>query len=316
MMRFFLACAGIAAMSIGCLGHPRLPKDVPGNSASAKEFVKDELVISARIDPFAGPADPLANRAALADFLRRSGPSARGYVYADRGTVAGTIVRIPLIPGDGQGNDLKLSDLNQPLQRSALFLTDGDVAELTRQLLQRESGALGIDPAQVGRFQVQRVGQSLYRLNAPQVVEGIPVRGGGLTVEISHGNVVLLGISMAPVRISLVPHVSPAEVVDNARSCLGEGAQVSRKPRLEIAPVRNPTAAALNHQLVYVFVVTRPGDVGTYQVIANAVTGDLLAVQDTARYAAANGELLEAGPPRRPMTRRTARISSAAPGAG
>jgi len=311
MMRFFLACAGIAASSIGCLGHPLVPKDAAGNSAPAKEFVKDELVISPRIDAFAGPADPLSNRTELANFLRRSGPSAKGYVYADRGTVAGTIVRIPLIPGGGQGNDLKLSDLNQPLQRSVLFLTDGDVAELTRQLLQRESGALGIDPAQVGRLQIQRVSQSLYRLNAPQLVEGIPVRGGGLTVEISHGNVVLLAISMAPVRISLVPHVSPAEVVDNARSRLGQGAQVSRKPRLEIAPVRNPTAAAINHQLVYVFVVTRPGDVGTYEVIANAVNGDLLAIQDTARCAP-----FEEGPPRRAMTRRTARISPGTPGPG
>jgi hypothetical protein len=311
MMRFFLACTGIAALSIGCLGHPPVPKDVAGNSAPAKEFVKDELLISTRINPFAGPADPLSNRAELANFLHRSGPSARGYVYADRGTVAGTIVRIPLIPGDGEGNNLKLSDLNQLLHRSALFLTDGDVAELTRQLLQRESGALGIDPAQVGQFQVERVSQSLYRLNAPQLVEGIPVRGGGLAVEITHGNMVLLGISMAPVRISLVPHVSPAEVVDNARRCLGQGAQVTRKPRLEIAPVRNPTAAAIDHQLVYVFVVTRPGDVGTYEVIANAIDGDLLAVQDTARYAP-----FEEGPPRRAMTRRSARISRGVPGPG
>jgi hypothetical protein len=311
MMRFFLACTGIAALSFGCFGHPPVPKDVAGNSAPAKEFVKDELVISARINRFAGPADPLSNRAELANFLLRSGPSARGYVYADRGTVAGTVVRIPLIPGDGAGNHLKLSDLYQPLHRSALFLTDGDIAELTHQLLQRESGALGIDPAQVGQFQVERVSQSLYRLNAPQLVEGIPVRGGRLTVEISHGNVVLLGISMAPVRISLVPHVSPAEVVNNARRRLGQGAQVSRKPRLEIAPVRNATAAAIDHQLVYVFVVTRPGDVGTYEVIANAIDGDLLAVQDTARYAP-----FEEGPPRRPMTRRSARISRGVPGPG
>jgi len=128
-------------------------------------------------------------------------------------------------------------------------------------------------------------GGNLIQIHAPRVVNGIAVRDSGLTAIINHGNLILFGlqnwadvsapasagVSFDAARTVVSQHVSP--IVATAAS----------SGRLEYVPTLN--GGAYDFRLAWVVDTTVAGDMGSWQGLVDAVSGDLLAFEDQNLYA-------------------------------
>ena len=115
---------------------------------------------------------------------------------------------------------------------------------------------------------------------------GIPVRDSGLTAVVNHGNLVLLGlqswdeagrpgvaaIGEAAARAAVQRHAEPFVVESFA-----DGA------RLEYVPVA--ALEAYEYRLVWAVTARLRSDVGTWEGLVDAASGELMAFEDTNAYA-------------------------------
>jgi uncharacterized repeat protein (TIGR01451 family) len=208
----------------------------------------------------------------------------------------GTLVlKAPLIPG--RGNRLRWADLGAEGAAS-----DDEVAGRTwtalRQALERWRPQLGADLDEVGAHPTVSVlaNGTLVQVSAPRVVGGVPVRGSALTAAVSHGNLVLLGLQ----QWGDVPApAAPAVTAERARSAVGEhlrpfvvdwfGAE-----RLELIPLARGADAAnvtpgkgYDYRLAWVLTAHVKGDVGSWEGLVDAASGELLALEDRNQYQSA-----------------------------
>src|SRR6185436_12295987 len=137
---------------------------------------------------------------------------------------------------------------------------------------------------------------NIIQVHAPRVVGGIPVRDSGLSATINHGNLILLGLqNWGTVDAS----VSPAFSVDAARAVV----EAHLKPfsiagyndpgHLERVPLaRGQDVAAItpgrgyDYRLVWAIYPKVGSDMGTWEALVDALSGELIAFQDINNYAA------------------------------
>jgi len=111
---------------------------------------------------------------------------------------------------------------------------------------------------------------------------------------VNHGNLVLLGArNWGDVDASTIPELTAAEAATRVRAHLEplvfDGTW--RKPALELVPMargKDPAAApghGLTYRLVWVLSPRVSGDLGHYEALVDARDGELLAFEDTNRYA-------------------------------
>jgi hypothetical protein len=169
------------------------------------------------------------------------------------------VTSLPLIPGDGIGNQTAVRDLSRRLGKSVHAVDESVVGALVRRFIEENRALLGIDTAQLGGARVVPVNADLWQISIPQVYRGLRVRHARLAATISHGNLVLIGTeSWGDVAIDAVPRVAAKEAMD-AGFVYAEGRsfddEILREPTLEIVPVapldspapgsaRTPTSAA------------------------------------------------------------------------
>ena len=215
------------------------------------------------------------------------------------GRWATLIVSRPLVPGTGAGNELTWEDLGlgTPSTDAALRAAIGRVFF---DYLHRNAVALRLDVAELGEGRVTvHEGGALAQIYVPRRVDGITVRGSYVSAVINHGNLILLATShWGDVNVSTVPTLSTEGASAEVEAHL-EGLPIDRtwgKSELILVPVARgdamkPTSLGqgYGHRLAWVIRPLIDDDLGRWEALVDAVSGELIAFEDTNRYAEVKG---------------------------
>ncbi|HEX4955741.1 MAG TPA: endopeptidase [Thermoanaerobaculia bacterium] len=306
----------MVALALGCLAlagalHALDPKKSDG-SVSSLEFFEPELYISMAHEPLAEVQSLLPNRDAWDGFQAAHEASGAGsvQVFIDprSGTASNVMGAFPLIPGDGVGNRVGLDDLGARLGYAVQKVDLAVVGDALAGFLRDHQAALGIDLSQLGKVRGEQVSPHLWQLSIPQTYQGIPVRHGRLAASVSHGNLIVVGTeTWGNVRgLSTKPSIGSDRALEIGFEHLGGRLSLDRIVRpvaLEVVPVAppehqvgegfgGPLGDGYRHRLVWTFAFVRPPESGTFEMLVDAHSGQILSLQDLNQYA---GEQITGG---------------------
>ena len=284
-----LLAAIVAAGPVGAAVAPR--KDSP---IAAREFRHPQLHIDNRVQRVeelsAAARGPLLD--ALAD-VRVSSPSA--YLDPRTGRFATLIPAEPLLPGTGEGNGVAWSDLGMDEPSGVEGWKQGAWSAFVSYLQQRRT-ALGIDVAELaqpGNVSVHDDG-AIVQIHAPRVIAGVPVRDSYLTAVINHGNLVLFGAhNWGTVRVDGVPAITAAQAGQVLGDFLRVATPASYRRQANLAflplsagPLESLTTLdrGLDFRLVWVLSPQFAGEMGTWEALVDAHSGEMIAFTDTNQY--------------------------------
>ena len=256
----------------------------PSSPASAKAFRHPDLFIQG-LERRAGDL-PALEPGRLLDLVAL-GASAETALFDWRaGGWSSLVTSQPLLPGDGLGNRLGATSAGSEAEAWKAFLA----------YLERHRSALRIDPAELGAPRVAfHEGGRVVLIHAARIAGGLPVRDSGVTAVVTHGNLVLLGIQhWGAIDASLAPQIAAAAAraatVTHARPFRISGFRDAE--RLEIVPLARGQQLAgvvqgegYAYRLAWVLSPTIDGDLGRWEALVDARSGELLAFQDTNQYA-------------------------------
>lgn len=274
----------------------------PDTDLSQKKFFRPEFYIgnsSVHYDP--ASLKTLPNGNALESFLARHGTGFELYFDARSGTPVNIIGRIPLLPGAGAGNQLKLRDVSGKLGRSVNKIDSRTVADLFQMFVTENQSVYGIDLRQMGQIKTTQINDYLWHVHVPQEINGIPVRYGRLTGTINHGNLILSGTeNWGNVRIDTTPRIATHDAMRIGFQYAGgkfERDRIWQKPALEIWPFAppefangqayvGPVGSGYGHRLVWVFGFQRAPQIARWEVAIDAINGEIVSFYDKNHYAA------------------------------
>ncbi len=282
----------VAVLAAGPAGAQITPDK--SSPIAAKEYRHPQMHIENRVqrveEQAAAARGPLLD--ALAE-LRVSSPAA--YVDPRTGRFATLLPAEPLLPGTGEGNTLAWADLSVEAPGTVPEWQQAAWGALMGYL-QQHRAALGIEVTELvqpGRIAVHDDG-ALVQIHAPRVIDGVPVRDSHLTAVINHGNLVLFGATnWGTVRVPSEPRLTQDEAAASLARHLGALAPASfrRQANLAIVPLSTgplESVAAfdqgLDYRLVWVLSPRFPGELGTYEALVDAHSGELVAFTDTNQY--------------------------------
>ncbi|PTL78989.1 endopeptidase [Vitiosangium sp. GDMCC 1.1324] len=276
------------------------PESRPSTLAS-KAFFKPELYIPVTNVPLqeAQPQMSALSTSAWDEFFKRNGRDFN--VYLDPRTGAATSIQgvIPMIPGDGVGNNVSLSGLRLQLGRAVSEVDEAVVGDLIVKFIAENAAAIGVDPMHLGQPRVTHVADALWMVNIPQEIEGVPVRHAHLAAVINHGNLILLGTELwSRPEVSIKPTVAPQDALALAGDYLGlatSPGELWMQPTLEIAPLAvadtqkgqtfiGTFGAGYEHKLVWTYGFQEPGQNEHWKVTVDAQSGEVLAIEDDNHY--------------------------------
>jgi hypothetical protein len=257
---------------------------------AAKAFRHPDLHIPV-VHERAASASARTGRALDAEFTAMDGAADFALFDVRAGRWNTLVTHTPLLPG--RGNQLRWVDLglDDPARPDAV----GERAwSALLRLLERWRGPLRIDPSEIGapRVSVSAAG-ALVHIHAPRVVAGVPVRGAALTAVVNHGNLVLLGLDRWG---DVAPPPAPAVDVARARQAAAEylrphGVEAFSGSHLELIPLARgedarafAPGAGYEYRLAWVVKARVAGDVGSWEALVDAASGELLSLEDTNQY--------------------------------
>ncbi len=275
---------------------------VPTSSLDLAEFSAPELYLSSANVPLADLLGELPNRGRWQEYLAERGDGGAGiqtYIDPRSGTATNVMGLFPLLPGDGLGNRITLAGLGRQLGRELTAVDEAAVAEATRRFLVAHAPLLGIDPGELGPVTAAKVDERLWQATAPQRVSGVEVRYARIVASIVHGNVVTFGTeAWGAVRLATAPSIRSEDALEAGFAAAGGRSAADlllREPRLEIVPVAppeyqagggyaGPVGAGYRHRLVWSFAFERAPEIANWEVLVDAHSGEVLALQDIHSY--------------------------------
>jgi len=268
-------------------------------SLDEKAFAKPEMKISTANVPLREVMSLLPNNRSWAGFLAEQGAETEGYIDPRSGTPSSIMLSVPLIPGNGKNNRLTLDELARTIGRPVSEVEPGVVKEAVKKFILKNREVLGIDVDQLGEIQATQVTDELWQIHIPQQVKGVPVRFGRVGATLSHGNLVLLGTEMwGNARINTHPRIDAAKAEQIGFDYVGGRLPEDTKwmePTLVIVPIApagresatrpgGRPGDGYQHRLVWAFGFERPLDAGRWEVMVDAHSGEVVALQDTNYY--------------------------------
>jgi hypothetical protein len=279
----------LAAVPVGAVVAPE-----KGSPLAAREFRHPRLQVELglqRVEEL-----PPADRGALLDALAELRVASPG-AYVDRrtGRFATLIPVHPLLPGTGEGNRIAWDDLSVP---PPLDARGWEVAGWNALVayVRAHGAALRIDASELASPGLVTVhdGGALVQILARRVFGGVPVRDSHLTAVVSHGNLVLMGAhNWGTIRLDSRPSIGaePAEQVLARFLAAAAPAGARRAPHLAIVPMATGPVEGLarldrglTYRLVWVLSPRFAGDLGTWEALVDAHSGELIAFTDTNQY--------------------------------
>ncbi len=192
----------------------------------------------------------------------------------------------PMIPGSGAGNDLTWDGV-RPADDEAL----GELAwERLKSFVAKHSGSLRIDVDQLAHRVAVHDGGELIQIWADRTFGGLPVRGAGFTAVINHGNLVLMGAELwGDVAVDPKPAISEKSALARVEGFVAPMTVESLRenPTLVILPALSASGQAYSHRLAWAIRPSIPGDLGQWEGLVDAHSGELLAFQDLNHYGTA-----------------------------
>jgi hypothetical protein len=265
-----------------------------------KQFYKAELYISKSSLSFEEAAkNDLLNRAEWERFFAKYGSEFHVYFDPRSETPMNIMGRIPMIPGSGVGNQLRLKDISRILGRRVRRMNSTLIGELILKFVLENKDLFGIDIDQLGPVNATQINDYLWHINIPQQVHDIPVRYGRLAAVINHGNLVLIGTeTWGNVHLDTVGKISSTEAMKIGFDYAGGRLQRDRiwkEAALEIIPFATEESvpregssglkgAGYGHRLAWVFGFQRTPELAQWEVLIDAHTGEVLAFQDKNAY--------------------------------
>ncbi|MET0555257.1 MAG: endopeptidase [Vicinamibacteria bacterium] len=276
-----------------------VPPEKAASELASKAFSAPELTMSTSNVPLADIRSQLPGRAAW-DALTSSGSPVQAYIDPRSGAATNIIESVPLLPGTGVRNRVTLADVGRRLGRAVSAIDATVVADAVLAHVRDRRVVLGIDPAQLGPVRASRVGPQLWQVGIPQRYRGVPVRHGRLVASISHGNLVVLGAeSWGDVALASIEPAWPADAALEAGFAYAGGRssedEVLVPPALAIVPFAppehqrgsgfaGPVGSGYGHRLVWTFEFQRPPSAARWEVMVDAQSGTVLAMQDQNQY--------------------------------
>jgi hypothetical protein len=274
---------------------PALALNPPaGDSPLAEKAMRDPaLYVSSDYDraDLLGGALGLAR---VADLAALGLAGDRGFVDRRTGSWGTLLPSVPLVPGAGKGNTLTWAALGAPAPVGADQLEEATWSAFATWLT-ANAAVLRVPAAELGtRTLTAPPGGEIVQIHVAQTVGGVPVRGAFLSAVVNNGNLVLMGTrNWGAVSVSTTPAVSQSAAVAAAETYVGRGFSTYwSAPALELVPVAvgaDPSAIAvgsgLGHRLVWAIGPQLSGDHGTWEVLVDAHSGDVVAFTDTNHYA-------------------------------
>ncbi len=268
------------------------------SSVAARAFKHPDLTIEDAYLPLL-ELDATAASRAHTD-LDRLGVAPQSAYVDLRGGRFETLVPVePLLPGDGDGNDLSWSDLTRatPEDDDALRLAAWDAFA---GYLEAHREALRIDLSELSAARRVTVhsGGDLVQIFVLRAIGGIPVRDSYLSAVISHGNLSLLGLHRwGDVRVATTPALSMDQAQAAGRDYLGDvKAGAWAKPRLLLLPMARghelsnvAAGEGYSYRLAWSLRPDFEGEHGRWEMLLDAHSGDVLSFEDTNHYAEAKG---------------------------
>ncbi len=284
------SCIGLLALAVCALAAAAVPVGavvVPerDDALGAKALRHPALSIRDEFTPAAAlPATAAADR----DLAALGVPFSGAWVDA-RGGRWGTLLPVtPLLPGGGVGNHLTWNTVGASppadaaaLERAAWQAFAGWVGE--------QRSALRIDPAELvpGRVTV-REGGELIQIHAPRTVAGVPVRDSYLTAVVRGGNLILFGAHRwGDVEVSTRPALSERQAAGRLAAHLAPLAAAGAwgKPELQLVPTAGDKSGAYGHRLAWALRPSFRGELGRWEALVDAHSGEVILFEDTNHYA-------------------------------
>jgi trimeric autotransporter adhesin len=204
----------------------------------------------------------------------------------------------PLVPGAGVGNDL-----TWPGIRVARPVADADLERAVEEAfvayLGENRAELGIDSSELAPANVA-VGEGgrVVQIFAPRQITGVPVRDSYVQGVVNSGNLVLFGSrNWGRIDVSTQPSISAGDASIAVEKYVESSGKVSgiagwwRDPQLMIIPTARglhpgdaPVGEGYHYRLAWVVRPTLVGDLGAWEALVDAHTGDLLAFSDQNEY--------------------------------
>jgi hypothetical protein len=266
-----------------------------------KAFFLPELYLSTSNAPLASVLDQLPNRAAWNQLLAagKGTTPVRGFIDPRSGTASNIIGSFPLLPGRGVGNSVTLESISARLGRPVAALDERTVADLIGSFVRDKAGVLGVDPSQLGAVKAAKVTNDLWQAAVPQVVNGVAVRDARVVVTVKHGNVVLFGTeAWGNASVATAAAVDPESALGLGFDFVGgrqKGDRIVKALKLELVPFAppefqngegfaGPVGRGFGHRLIYSFQFERSPDQAVWELMVDATSGEVIALQDKNHY--------------------------------
>ncbi len=271
---FFTICIfALLAGSATALVHDR-DGDSPLQS---KEFIAPELDVT--------PASSRPSGAVASDELESLGANTDVAFLDTRGGRWRTLLFAkPMIPGTGAGNELTWDGV-QPASDEAL----GEIAwQRVRDFVASHAGELRIDAGELKHRVAVHDGGNLIQIWADRYSLGLPVRGAGFSAVINHGNLVLIGAELwGDVAIDRLPVVSAGGALERVARFVAPMSVDSLREDSTLAILPVLSGDDYSHRLAWAVRPAIPGDVGQWEAMVDAHSGELLSFQDLNHYGTA-----------------------------
>jgi hypothetical protein len=221
--------------------------------------------------------------------LQRLGIGAQGARVDRRGGRFETLLpSLPLVAASrGQGQSLQ---------------AHGEAARKAFQsFLSANRVELGITPEELatGRVTVQGDGE-VVQIFLQRVKDGIPVRGSSISGVINHGNLVLYGAQRwGDIQVSRQPQISQSQALEHGRGFLGPHVVTGswNKDHLLLVPTAKAqgpqeVGQGYSHRLVWALHPTFANDNGSWEMLVDAASGEVISFEDMNHYAEIKGGVL------------------------
>lgn len=208
------------------------------------EFRAEKLYISQTNAPLEQVINQLANATEWHQFLAKEKGS---IVYIDprSGKPASLITAIPLLPGDGYGNHILMSDISKRLGYEVQQIQETDVKHLIMNFIRENSGVLGLNVDEIGKIRTGHPVDYLWQISISRKVKGIQVRDAYLSLTINHGNLIVWGVEKwGDIDVSLIPRITKEDAVQIGFAFVGgrtKKDRITNDATLELIPTAPST---------------------------------------------------------------------------
>ena len=231
-----------------------------------------------------------AKRESSQQSLARLGGSSDSARVDRRSGGWGTLITsLPLLPGTGVGNDLTWTQ--RPASSSDL---EGEARAAFLGYLEAHAADLGVDLSELSSPKVTVSGDgNLIQIYVARHHQGTEVRDNYLTAVVSHGNLILLGTHQWGGLRGATPDITREQAQAVLASHLGSvNVQRFGKEQLLYVPMSEgdfgeiQVGEGYSYRLAWALSPKFAGEMGEWEALIDAQTGELLAFEDKANYAA------------------------------